>query len=75
MHTELLKHDMRKDGEDNIYDTAGMAICLGVVKNYTCSKNSDTERWEIKHDPKLTEEDEIHAMSGNLEGMFVLKEV
>jgi hypothetical protein len=35
MHTELLKHDMRKQGEDDIYETAGMAICMGVVRNYT----------------------------------------
>ena len=39
MHGETLKHALKdKTGEDDIYDTAGMAVCLGVVKNYTMYK-------------------------------------
>jgi hypothetical protein len=39
MHGETLKHALKeKAGEDDIYDTAGMAVCLGVVKNYTMYK-------------------------------------
>jgi len=34
MHTELIKHSLKEDGEDNIYETAGMAICLGVGTNF-----------------------------------------
>ena len=47
MHTELIKHKMREDGEDNIYDTAGMAICLGVVQNYTFEEDTATKVWKL----------------------------
>ena len=47
MHTELIKHKMRDDGEDNIYDTAGMAICLGVVQNYTFEEDTATKVWKL----------------------------
>jgi len=47
MHTELLKHKMKEDGEDNIYDTAGMAICLGVVQNYTFEQDTARKVWTL----------------------------
>jgi hypothetical protein len=47
MHTELLKHKMKEDGEDNIYDTAGMAICLGVVQNYTFEQDTARKVWKL----------------------------
>jgi hypothetical protein len=34
MFIEIRKHDLRKDGEDDIFETVP-AICLGVVQNYT----------------------------------------
>ena len=34
MHIEVLKHNLKKDGEDDVYETVP-AICLGVVQNYT----------------------------------------
>ena len=36
MHIEILKHNLKKDGEDDVYETVP-AICLGVVQNYTFS--------------------------------------
>ena len=44
MHIEILKHELHDDGEINILETAEMAVCLGVVQNYTMSKVSD-EQW------------------------------
>lgn len=36
MHVEIHKHKLRKDGEDDIYETVP-AICLAIVQNYTLS--------------------------------------
>lgn len=38
MHGETLKHTFKKNGEEQIYDTAEMAVCLGVVQNYSMTK-------------------------------------
>ena len=47
MHTEVIKHRIKDGGEDGIWETAGMAICLGVVQNYTFQEqDSDIERFE-----------------------------
>ena len=35
---ELLRHNMRENVEDDIFYTAGMAICLGVVQRYGFEK-------------------------------------
>ena len=56
MHTELLKHKMKEDGEDNIYDTAGMAICLGVVQNYTFEQDTDRKVWKLIRKEKTDED-------------------
>ena len=37
MHTEIHKHSLRKNGEDDIYETVP-AICLAIVQNYTLTK-------------------------------------
>ena len=69
MHTELLKHKMKEDGEDNIYDTAGMAICLGVVQNYTFEETPNSV-WKLIRKEK-TDEDALFggfANSGDEEG-------
>ena len=47
MHTEVLKHSLTADGEDDIYETAGMAICLGVVQNYTFEEVPGKKRWKF----------------------------
>ena len=47
MHTELIKHNLKEDGEDNIFDTAGMAICLGVVQNYTFEQAAPKSPWKL----------------------------
>ena len=56
MHTELLKHKMKEDGEDNIYDTAGMAICLGVVQNYTFEQDTARKVWTLIRKEKTDED-------------------
>ena len=37
MHTEIHKHALRKNGEDDIYETVP-AICIAIVQNYTLEK-------------------------------------
>ena len=36
MHIEIHKHKLRKNGEDDIYETVP-AICLAILQNYTLS--------------------------------------
>ena len=36
LHIEIHKHSLRKNGEDDIYETVP-AICLAIVQNYTLS--------------------------------------
>eukprot|EP00960_Hanusia_phi_P035049 751456-Hanusia_phi.AAC.2 len=67
MHTELVKHKMKADGEDNIYDTAGMAICLGVVQRYTFDKD-DTGIWKLIKKNKTDDDDEDDMFGGMGEG-------
>ena len=58
MHTELLKHNLKEDGEDNIFDTAGMAICLGVVQNYTFEEGPKS-KWKMVR-KENTDEDALY---------------
>lgn len=60
MHTELIKHNLKEDGEDNIYDTAGMAICLGVVQNYTFEQTTPKSRWKLKR-KETPDEDALYG--------------
>ena len=60
MHTELIKHNLKDDGEDNIYDTAGMAICLGVVQNYTFEQATPKSRWKFTR-KEVTDEDALYG--------------
>jgi hypothetical protein len=58
MHIEIHKHKLRKNGEDDIYDTVP-AICLAIVQNYTLDKaaapNSPFEL--VKRATKLDDDD------------------
>ena len=67
MHGELIKHSMREDGEDNIYDTAGMAICLGVVQNYTFEHASAKSPWKFMR-KQQTDEEREDALYGSFAG-------
>lgn len=81
MHGELIKHSMREDGEDNIYDTAGMAICLGVVQNYTFEHASAKSPWKLIR-KEQTDEDALYGgfsgadgadSAGMIEGLMLTK--
>jgi hypothetical protein len=52
MHGEILKHDLKKDGEDDVYETVP-AICLGVVQNYTYELVDGTSNWGLVHKVRL----------------------
>ena len=43
MHIEIHKHKLRKNGEDDIYETVP-AICLAIVNNYTLSQTPAPKR-------------------------------
>ena len=49
MHIEILKHNLRKTGEDDIFETVP-AICLGVVQNYTfeAPDGNDARLWTLR---------------------------
>ena len=43
MHIEIHKHKLRKNGEDDIYDTVP-AICMAIVQNYTLTATAPPHR-------------------------------
>eukprot|EP01062_Namystynia_karyoxenos_P080074 TRINITY_DN8567_c0_g1_i6.p1 TRINITY_DN8567_c0_g1~~TRINITY_DN8567_c0_g1_i6.p1 ORF type:complete len:425 (+),score=165.90 TRINITY_DN8567_c0_g1_i6:82-1356(+) len=75
MHAEVLKHNLRKDGEDEIFETAGMAICLGVVQNYIFEERQ-SGKWALRRKtPSEKEaEEEGGLASMPIEGMMLVKE-
>ena len=55
MHTEIHKHSLKKDGEDDIFETVP-AICLAIVQNYTLTKRP--ARWKlVKRKVKLDDDE------------------
>ena len=58
MHTEIHKHSLRKNGEDDIYETVP-AICLAIVQNYTLTKTAaPSSSWALlKRATKLDDEE------------------
>jgi hypothetical protein len=50
MFIEIRKHNLRKDGEDDIYETVP-AICLGVVQNYTYTDGALEFRGPLDESP------------------------
>ena len=79
MHTEVIKHRIKDGGEDGIWETAGFAICLGVVQNYTFEESEG--RWHMKFNPK-NDDDEgglFGAAGGDsaklVEGLLLTKQV
>jgi hypothetical protein len=48
MHIEIHKHKLRKNGEDDIYETVP-AICLAIVQNYSLTATAPPSRkWSLK---------------------------
>jgi hypothetical protein len=59
MHTEIHKHSLRKDGEDDIYETVP-AICLAIVQNYTLSQTPAPQRsWRLTKRASKLDDDEM----------------
>ena len=58
MHTEIHKHSLKKNGEDDIYETVP-AICLAIVQNYTLTKTAaPSSSWSLlKRAKKLDDEE------------------
>lgn len=58
MHTEIHKHSLRKDGEDDIYETVP-AICLAIVQNYSLSRTPAPARsWKLAKRATKLDDDE-----------------
>eukprot|EP00754_Rhynchopus_humris_P045473 Rhum_TRINITY_DN4932_c0_g1::Rhum_TRINITY_DN4932_c0_g1_i1::g.16149::m.16149 len=86
MVAEVAKHDLRKGGaESDIFDTAGMAICLGVVGSYTMEERPGSAggggaggaRWGMRRKTaaeKAAHEEGSVVGPNDVEGMLVLKD-
>ena len=58
MHTEIHKHSLKKDGEDDIYETVP-AICLAIVQNWTLTKTPPPSRaWKLETRPRKLDDEE-----------------
>ena len=85
MHTEVIKHRIKDGGEDGIWETAGMAICLGVVQNYTFQEQA-SGKWAMIFNPKSDDDEDggFFGTSGGktpeeqakiVQGLLLTKEV
>ena len=72
LHIEIHKHSLRKNGEDDIYETVP-AICLAIVQNYTLSVTARPQTtWSLtKRSTKL--DDEIEPSHDDLRHLLTLK--
>lgn len=84
MHGEIHKHQLTDDGEEKIYDTSEMAVCLGVVQNYTFTKTAGKSGgtiWKMMKKDKKEDEDEdaeweaVAQDPSLLDGMMLTKQV
>ena len=74
MHIEIHKHKLRKNGEDDIYDTVP-AICLAIVQNYTLLPASPPRRtWSlVKRAVRLDDDDAVEADPSTMLHLMTLK--
>ena len=72
MHIEIHKHSLRKNGEDDIYETVP-AICLAIVQNYTITATPAPHMtWVLsKRTVKLDDDDDPDP--GALQHLMLLK--
>ena len=71
MHAEIHRHSLKKNGEDDIFETVP-AICLAIVNNYTLSKRP--ARWKLSKRPvKL--DDEENPDPASFEHIRLLKQL
>lgn len=58
IHSEIHRHALRKDGEDDIYETVP-AICLAIVQNYTLAQSKAPARgWQLVKRTTRLDDDE-----------------
>ena len=74
MHIEIHKHALRKNGEDDIYETVP-AICLAIIQNYTLSSTpAPHNTWTLtKRTVKLDDDDD--AAPSDFVNLMTLKQV
>ena len=74
MHIEIHKHSLRKNGEDDIYETVP-AICLAIVQNYTLAATPPPHTtWTLAKRTTRLDDDENPDPS-MLQNLMVLKRV
>jgi hypothetical protein len=73
MYIEIHKHSLRKNGEDDIYETVP-AICLAIVQNYTLAEPAlPTASWSlVKRETRL--DDEVDPDPSSLQHLMLLKQ-
>ena len=74
MHTEIHKHSLKKNGEDDIFETVP-AICLAIVQNYTLTKTpAPSSSWTLlKRAKKLDDEEDGMPDPKSFEHIMTLK--
>ena len=75
MYTEIHKHSLRKNGEDDIYETVP-AICLAIVQNYTLTPTKPPKRdWVLRKRTTRLDDEEGGPDPSAIEHLLTLKQV
>ena len=74
MYTEIHKHSLRKNGEDDIYETVP-AICLAIVQNYTLATTKPPKRDWVLRKRKTRLDDEDAPDPASIQHLLTLKQV
>ena len=74
---EVKKHDLRSEGESDIFDTAGLAICLGVVNSHILTQQRASGKWVMRRKTateKTAHENGEVTADTDMQGLLYLKE-
>ena len=75
MHIEIHKHQLKKNGEDDIYETVP-AICLAIVQNYTLTATQPPKRsWSLRKRKTRLDDDDEPPDPASMEHLLTLKNV
>lgn len=75
MYTEIHKHSLRKNGEDDIYETVP-AICLAIVQNFTLTKTKPPKSdWVLTKRATRLDDDDTPPDAAAMQHLLTLKQV
>mmetsp|Transcript_45638 Transcript_45638/g.114414 ORF Transcript_45638/g.114414 Transcript_45638/m.114414 type:complete len:429 (-) Transcript_45638:134-1420(-) len=76
MYIELTDHAFHEvSGEDDIFETAGLAVCLGIMQNYTMMPDDNNKHYLQKAPEDMDEQDKEGYLLHDIEGTLVLKKL